>query len=132
MSEITLSKILYAEDEPDIQKIVKLSLEKFGGYEVITCNSGIDVLKKVSDFNPNLILLDVMMPEMDGLSTFEELRKIPQFSKTLIIFMTAKAQLEEIKNIQKNEMVEVISKPFDPIILSSVIRNIWETTYARK
>jgi len=84
MSE-PLSKILYVEDEPDIQAVAKIALESVGGLITEVCSSGDEALEKVSAFNPELILLDVMMPNMDGPSTMKAIREIPEFSTTPVV-----------------------------------------------
>ncbi len=121
----TLNKILYAEDETDIQVIVKMTLEA-AGFTLEACASGQELLQKAPSFNPDLILLDVMMPGMDGLSTFKELRKIPPTAKTPIIFMTAKIQKNEMEEYKKLGVLDVITKPFDPLTLSSTLKKTWQ------
>ena len=80
-----LKRILYVEDEPDIQQIAQIALQKVGGFEVKICSSGSEALAEVPGFNPDLILLDVMMPEMDGPQTYEALKKIPDVGRTPVI-----------------------------------------------
>lgn len=95
MSE--LKKILYVEDEPDIQMIARVALENVGGFELMVCSSGPEAIEKAESFGPDLLLLDVMMPGMDGPSTLQELRKIPSIAKTPVMFMTAKVQPQEVE-----------------------------------
>lgn len=121
----SLKKILHVEDEPDIQAVAKLTLERIGGFDVESCNSGAEALDKISGFSPDLVLLDVMMPGLDGPATLKELRKIPEFKDTPVVFMTAKAQSHEIEEFLKLGAVDVITKPFDPSTLSDQIREIW-------
>jgi two-component system OmpR family response regulator len=122
----TLNKILYVEDEPDIQAVAKLALEAIGGFTVNICGSGQEALAAVGDFNPDVILLDVMMPEMDGPTTLKALRKVDSVSKTPVIFMTAKVQPQEVAHYRELGAVDVIAKPFDPMGLSAQVRSIWE------
>ncbi len=124
MSE--LKNILYVEDDPDIQAIAKLALETVGGFKVKICNSGKDALHAVSEFTPQLFLLDVMMPTMDGPSTLEKLRTFPALATIPAIFITAKIQVHEISLYKKMGVLEVISKPFDPMILAEQINEIWK------
>src|SRR5688572_18607295 len=91
-----LKNIIYAEDEEDIRAIAQIALEDLGSFSVKYCTNGHDVLGAVKEFSPDLFLLDVMMPEMDGPSALKELRKIPEFANTPVIFMTAKIQPNEI------------------------------------
>ena len=120
-----LTRILYVEDEPDIQMIAKLALETVGDYTVQECSSGDEALKQAPEFKPQLILLDVMMPGMDGPSTFQHLREIPQTATTPIIFMTAKVQPEEIAHYKNMGAIAVIAKPFDPMSLATEIEENW-------
>jgi CheY-like chemotaxis protein len=121
-----LHQILYAEDEEDIREIAKISLEDLGGFSVIYCSNGREVLEKAKIANPDLILLDVMMPELDGLSTLRELRKLPNFSNLPVIFMTAKIQPDEIAKFRAMGAIDIITKPFDPMKLADIIKAIWE------
>ena len=120
-----LNKILYVEDEPDIQTIAKLALETIGGFTLEVCSSGAEALKRGPDFTPDLILMDVMMPGMDGPTTLTELRKLSGLTDTPIVFMTAKVQPQEIAEFKQLGAVEVIAKPFDPMTLSEQINTIW-------
>lgn len=120
-----LTRILYVEDEPDIQMIAKLALETIGDYTVLECDSGEEALKKAPDFKPQLILLDVMMPEMDGPTTFLRLREMPETAATPVIFMTAKVQPEEVAQYKKLGAITVIAKPFDPMNLATEIEESW-------
>lgn len=122
---IELSRITYVEDEPDIQTIAELVLTTIGGFEVDVCSCGKDAITKAPDFDPDLILLDVMMPVMDGMETFRQLRKKPKLTYKPIIFMTAKVQPHEVQNYKNLGALDVIPKPFNPITLSDEIKNIW-------
>lgn len=121
-----LTRILYVEDEADIQTVAQLALETLGGYTVAICSSGQEALDRAPDFQPQLILLDVMMPVMDGPTTMGMLRALPQFADTPVIFMTAKVQPSEIAHYLQLGALDVIPKPFDPMILSSQVQAIWE------
>lgn len=121
-----LKRILLVEDEPDIQEVARLSLESFGSFTVQVCSSGKDALEQAPKFNPDLIMLDVMMPGMDGLTTLKLLRQKPELNNIPVIFMTAKAQPNEMKNYIESGAIGAISKPFDPVKLSDEIRMIWD------
>lgn len=123
MSE--LNKILYVEDEPDIQHIAKIALENIGGFTVHICSSGKEAIDNAVQFSPDLMLLDVMMPGMDGPTTMQELRKIPELSNTPVMFMTAKVQPQEIEAFKEMGAAAVIAKPFDPMTLAEYIREEW-------
>ena len=122
----SLNKILYVEDEPDIQQVVKMTLESLGGFTIKICRSGGEAIEKAPGFLPELILLDVMMPGMDGPTTLQELRKLPETAQTAVIFMTAKAQAHEIKQLKALGAIDIITKPFDPVTLCDVIKKIWQ------
>lgn len=125
MGKNDLTSILYVEDEPDIQEIASFALSDIGGYEIRSCDSGLDALNQAKHFHPDLVLLDVMMPGMDGPATFKELRKIPYYKNIPVIFMTARVQPHEILEYKSLGAIDVIPKPFDPMTLSDTVRKIW-------
>jgi len=114
------------EDEPDIQAVAKLSLEAVGGFSVEVCNSGQEALDRAVGIQPDLVLLDVMMPGMDGPTTLRELKKLPELADTPIIFMTAKVQPQEVQEYKDMGALDVIAKPFDPMTLPDKVRSIWQ------
>lgn len=124
---MTLQRILYAEDEPDIQAVAKLALEMLGGYTVQICSNGAEALVAAREFTPDLILLDVMMPGMDGPSTLERLRADPATAAIPVIFLTAKVQPPEVVYYQSLGALDVIAKPFDPMALATQVQQIWST-----
>jgi len=127
---MTLTRILYAEDEPDIQAVAKLALEMVGGFQVLICGTGIEALEKVKDFAPDLILLDVMMPGMDGPTTLQRLRADPATAAIPVIFLTAKVQPSEVARFQALGALDVIAKPFDPMTLAAQVRQVWGRAHA--
>ena len=124
-----LKRILYAEDEMHIQVVAKLALERIGGFDVMACSSGLEVLACAEAFLPDLILLDVMMPGLDGPSTLQQLRQKPQFFGTPVVFMTAKVQHDEVEYYKSLGVVEVLAKPFNSAELSNQLRAIWARFY---
>ena len=121
-----LKRILYIEDEIDIQTVTAMALEDVGGFTVICCSSGMEALAAAPDANADLILLDVMMPGMDGPATFSALRALSQTAQTPVIFMTAKVQASEIQHYMRLGATDVIAKPYDPMKLSAQIGEIWQ------
>lgn len=121
-----LHKILIVEDEPDIVAIATFALEKLNHYTVVACSSGQEALQKLESFKPDLILMDMMMPGMDGVETLRNIRKNLNYQSIPVIFMTAKVQTEEVANYYKQGVIDVISKPFDPITLPDRLRVVWE------
>ena len=93
----TLNRVLYVEDEPDIQAVARIALQTVGGFTVHICSSGEEALREVAACRPDLILLDVMMPGMDGPGTLAALRAKPAFDQIPVAFMTAKVQPNEVE-----------------------------------
>lgn len=125
MAAGSLERIMMVEDEPDIQTIARLALETVGGFTVEICSSGPQALETAPVWKPDLILLDVMMPDMDGPTTFEKLKDLSATSSIPIIFMTAKVQPREIESYKALGALDVVAKPFDPMTLADTIRSIW-------
>lgn len=119
--------VLYIEDEADIREMTEFALED-EGFELITCISGMDAIEKAVKCSPDLILIDMMMPGMDGLTTVTKLREIPHLQSTPVIFMTAKVQIKEQQEYKSIGAAGVISKPFDAMKLADNIREILEQT----
>jgi len=126
MAAETLQKILYVEDDADIRKIVSMSLEMVGEYSVAACESCAVALQVVDDFAPDLLLLDVMMPEVDGPSTLRQLRKRESAANAPAVFITAKVRAGDMVRYRKLGVLDVIVKPFDPMALSGRIGDIWQ------
>ena len=120
-----LKRILYVEDEPDIQAVARIALQHVGGFILEICTSGHEALLRGPLFKPDLFLLDVMMPGMDGVTTLRELRKLPGLETIPAMFMTAKVQPAEVAQLRKQGAIDVIPKPFDPMTLSENIRSLW-------
>ncbi|XQE66769.1 response regulator [Pseudomonas sp. P3C3] len=120
-----LRRILHVEDDPSIQAVAKVALEAVGGFEVLSCCSGQEALDEVVNFAPDFILLDVMMPGMDGPQTLERLVELVDIEAIPVAFMTAKVQPPEVDYYLSLGARDVIIKPFDPMQLASQIRAIW-------
>lgn len=116
--------VLHVDDEPDIREVATLALEMDPEIEVRSVASGREALGVLaSDFQVDVILLDVMMPELDGPGTLEKLRKIPAHTGTPVIFMTARAQSHELDRFLSLGALAVIVKPFDPMTLAQQLRD---------
>jgi two-component system OmpR family response regulator len=122
----SLDRILYVEDEPDIRAVAQMALEAVGGFTVIVCASGSEALAAAPAADADLILLDVMMPDMDGPGTLKALRQLPATASTPVIFMTAKVQASEVAHYRALGALDVIPKPFDPMELPTQIREIFD------
>ncbi len=129
MSE--LKKILYVEDDEDIAEVATMTLEEIGGFEVKHCISGVQALGNLPKFNPQLILMDVMMPEMDGPQTLKHMQQKGIADKIPVVFMTAKAQTHQQEEYKQMGAVGVIVKPFDPMTLCQQITRLWEEASGR-
>ncbi|TFY96195.1 response regulator [Ramlibacter humi] len=120
-----LRRVLYVEDDPDIRTIATLALETVGGFQLRACASGAEALDAAPAFNPHLLLLDVMMPGLDGPGTLAKLRQLPGMAATPVIFMTAKVQASEMEAYRSLGAIGVITKPFDPMGLAAQVRGMW-------
>ncbi|NVJ10206.1 response regulator [Myxococcus sp. AM001] len=120
----TLRKVMLVDDEEDIRTIGNLSLSRVGGWQTVLAASGAEALEKARAEQPDLILLDVMMPGMDGPTTFGRLRAEEATAHTPIIFMTAKIQKQEVARYLELGALGVIGKPFDPMTLPQEIRKL--------
>ena len=124
---MNVRKILLIDDDPDLRLIGRLSLTRIGKWEVVEAESGSQALEQARAEQPDLILLDVMMPGMDGVTTLTELRKEPATAEIPVIFMTAKAQPHEIARYHELGAAGVITKPFDPMELPDRILELTAT-----
>jgi CheY-like chemotaxis protein len=116
-------RILIIDDEDDIREVAALSLETVAGWEVAMASSGAQGLARAAEYRPDAILLDVMMPGMDGPTTFRELRKNPATSSIPVLLLTAKVQGSDQRRFADLGVNAVLFKPFDPLTLSSQIAN---------
>lgn len=113
-------RILYIEDETDLQWLVKHILESAGGFDVKLCNSGTEAVGAVREFAPDLVLLDVMMPGMDGFSVLRALRAQPGWTSLPVVFLTARAQ--QCDEYLRAGAHGIIAKPFEPAALLERVR----------
>lgn len=114
-------RILIIDDEDDIREVAALSLETIAGWEVLTAASGAQGLARAIEHRPDAILLDVMMPGMDGPTTFRELRKNPATTEIPVLLLTAKVQSSDQRLFADLGVDGVLFKPFDPLTLHSQI-----------
>lgn len=119
-----LRRILYVEDDDDIREVAVMTMELVGGFEVRACASG-GAAAAQAEFAPDLLLLDVMMPDMDGPATLAHLRQLPPFADVPAVFFTAKVNPEEIARLLALGAIAVVAKPFDPQGLPDQLRTAW-------
>jgi|SRR5664280_2012818 CheY-like chemotaxis protein len=117
-------RILIIDDEDDIREVAALSLETVAGWDVVVANSGAQGLARAIEFQPEAILLDVMMPGMDGPSTVRELRKNPATAGIPVLLLTAKVQSSDQRRFADLGVQAVLFKPFDPMTLSTQIASV--------
>lgn len=120
---------MLVEDDIDIQQVVEILLSAISGYEILICDSGYEAIEKALSFHPDIILLDVMMPGMDGPSTLKKLRENPTTAEIPVIFLTAKILPQEIQEYHNLGVVDIISKPFNPLTLADRIQKSWEQVH---
>ncbi|NJL35328.1 MAG: response regulator [Leptolyngbyaceae cyanobacterium RM2_2_4] len=121
---MTNKRILIIDDEADIREATKLCLEVAAGWEILTASSGIEGLQTAASEPLDAILLDVMMPDMDGLTTFEKLQANPKTQNIPVILLTAKAQPAEQRQFTQLAVTAVITKPYDPLTIASYIAEV--------
>ena len=126
MGNRPLTKLIIIDDDPDILQIAKYSLEDMKGVSIKYCDSGQEGIKEALFFLPDLILVDVMMPNMDGIAFIKVMRLIPILSKIPVAFLTAKIQKEDLEQYYAMGIKEVITKPFDPITFPAEIQKLWD------
>ena len=118
--------ILYVEDDLHVRTTAKLVLEVIGKFEVRDCGSGREALMAAMDYHPDLILLDVMMPELDGLDTLAMLRRMPHLADTPALFVTGLTSPEDIARYVEAGAIGVIPKPLIPLRLTGQLHALWD------
>ncbi len=119
-------KILAVDDEKHIVRLVQVNLER-AGYAVVTANDGKEALQKVAEENPDLVVLDVMMPYMDGFEVLQNLRRNPATREIPVIMLTAKAQDADVFKGWQSGVDCYLTKPFNPMELLSFVKRIFDS-----
>jgi len=117
-----VTRILYVDDEADIREVAQMSIELDPGLEVRTCSSGPEAIAEAAAWRPDLILLDVMMPGMDGPTVFARLREQGDMARIPVVFITARTHAHEVAAFFELGARGVIAKPFDPMRLAEQVR----------
>jgi CheY-like chemotaxis protein len=115
-------KILIIDDEDDIRRIARLSLSRIGRMDVLEAAGGAEGVRMAEEQQPDAILLDVMMPNMDGPATLAALQQNPKTSAIPVLFLTAKALTAEIERLRQLGARDVLTKPFDPVALPTQVQ----------
>lgn len=126
-----LEKILYIDDEDDIRAIAQIALEAVGGFQIGLSASGQEALALIPQFQPDLILLDVFMPEMDGPQTLAEIRRLAQGRDVPVIFLTAQEDQKELQRLETMDVIGILPKPFDPMLISLQIMDLWRAYHSK-
>ncbi|MBC2835669.1 response regulator [Paragemmobacter straminiformis] len=119
------AKLLHVEDDEDILMIARMVLVDLGGYDLMQCASGAEAVEKAADFGPDMMILDYMMPGMNGLATLRALRGLPGLADVPAAFMTAKVLDVPPDELKSLGVVGVIPKPFDPVSLPAQVNKLW-------
>jgi CheY-like chemotaxis protein len=127
-----VKRILIVDDEDDIREILRMSLEMIGGWDVLEARGGVEAISIANHAHPDAILLDMMMPEMDGIAVFEQLQKSSHTQGIPVILLTAKVQPADCRRFSDIGLA-VLSKPFDPVVLPAMIADLlgWTTLNQR-
>lgn len=121
-----LQRVMCVEDDADIRLLLELCLGSVGKLDVLCCDSGVTALASVTDFAPDLVLLDVMMPVMNGSQTLQALRQLPVMQGVPVVFMTAQAMPSALEELLLHGVAGMIVKPFDPMTLANDLQPFWE------
>ncbi len=127
-----LSHVLHIEDDESIRLIVEMALVDLGGLHVVSCEGGEQAIAQLAQYTPELILLDAMMPRMDGIQTLREIRKLKHTEHTPVVFMTARIQADEKKQYLDAGAIAVIAKPFDATTLAAQLNTIYQNFQHRE
>ncbi|MBZ9612973.1 response regulator [Rheinheimera maricola] len=123
---MALERVMHVEDDESIRAVAEIALTDVAGFTLLSCDSGQSALAQAEAFSPQLILLDVMMPQMDGLQALAALRQIPALAKTPVVFMTAKIQQAEKQRYLDAGAVGIIEKPFEPMELGETLNRFYQ------
>jgi CheY-like chemotaxis protein len=126
MPDRPLNRICYVEDDEDIQRIVRMSLERVGKMTVEIVGDPTMAIDAMTAFRPDLVMLDWMMPKMDGPTLFRQMKQRPETRELPVVFITAKAAQRDLDELSAMGAVGTISKPFSPKDLPDQLREIWK------
>ena len=125
-----LQRVLHVEDVPSIQVVTRIALEKLGGYEVLSCASGQAALAEVQAFAPDLILLDMMLPQMTGLELLVQLSALIDLGKTPVVLLTGQAdEVAAPEELRRLGVRNLLHKPFNPLQLAAQLEDVWNAEH---
>ena len=125
MPDRPLNRICYVEDDEDVQRIVRLSLERVGKMTVAVVSDPTQAIATMTEFRPDLVMLDWMMPVLDGPALFRQMKLRPDTSALPVVFITARASQRDLDDLKQLGAAGTISKPFSPKDLPDQLRAIW-------
>ena len=126
MPDRPLNRICYVEDDEDIQRIVRMSLERVGKMTVEVVGDPTVAIDAINAFKPDLVMLDWMMPKLDGVALFRQMQARPETQALPVVFITARASQRDLDELMKIGAAGTISKPFSPKDLPEQLREIWK------
>lgn len=125
-----LHRVLHVEDVPSIQVVTRIALEKLGGYEVLSCASGQAALDEVQRFAPDLILLDMLLPQMTGLELLDQLSALIDLRHTPVVLLTGQAdEVATPEELRRLGVRKLLYKPFNPMQLAAQLEEIWNAEH---
>ena len=125
-----LQRVLHVEDVPSIQVVTRIALEKLGGYEVLSCASGQAALAEVQAVAPDLILLDMMLPQMTGLELLAQLSALIDLGKTPVVLLTGQAdEVAAPEELRRLGVRKLLHKPFNPLQLAAQLEDVWNAEH---
>ncbi|MEN2506912.1 response regulator [Stutzerimonas stutzeri] len=125
-----LQRVLHVEDVPSIQVVTRIALEKLGGYEVLSCASGQAALAEVQAFAPDLILLDMMLPQMTGLELLAQLSALIDLGKTPVVLLTGQSdEAADPEELRRLGVRKLLHKPFNPLQLAAQLEDVWNAEH---
>ena len=127
-----MKNILLVDDDAVIRRIAEITLTRIGNFNVKTSDSGANAIETLKTFIPDLIILDVMMPDLDGPTTFCKIKMLSHCADIPVVFMTAKVQKHEVQSYNESGVAGVIIKPFDPVTLSDEVRELYKHATMKK
>jgi two-component system OmpR family response regulator len=125
-----LQRILHVEDVPSIQVVTRIALQKLGGFEVLSCASGQEALDQVRQFEPDMILLDLSLPEMDGIELLRQLASVIDLQHTTVVLLTGQADdPADPAELRRLGVRKLLKKPFDPLQLATQLKEVWNAEH---
>lgn len=124
-----LQRILHVEDVPSIQVVTRVALEKLGGFEVLSCASAQDALDQIQQFAPDMILMDMLLPQMDGMELLRQLSLIVDLQRMPVVLLTGQQGPGDLDELKRLGVRKLLQKPFDPMKLAAQLEAIWKVAH---